>query len=387
MTQNDKARVLMVDDEEQVLVGFRRNLRTHYDIMTAVGPGEGVKAVQQDGPFAVIVADYQMPEINGIAFLAKTRKIAPDSIRMMLTGNANLDMAIESVNAGHIFRFMTKPCKPETLVQVIDAGVAQYQLQRAEKELLEKTLKGCVKILTDVLSLTNPAAYGRASRLHRIAGQLGRIMNAPAVWKIEIAAMLSQAGCVTIPDETLGKYFKGEPVSEGETEMVKNHPSVGASLIENIPRLSDVAEIVKYQSKYFDGSGLPDDEISGENLPIGARILRVALDYDSKILKGVNGHRAIDELARDNGKYDPGVIAAVRGWLKEERAESIVWRNIEELKPGMIIVDNVCNAHGVVLVPRGHEVTTSMKMKLKNFSLYNSVIQPIKVYDVPQMSS
>src|SRR5829696_4359 len=135
-------KILCVDDERNVLEAYQRSLRKEFHIEIATSGAEGLAAVESQGPYAVIVSDMRMPGMDGIRFLAKVKEKAPDSVRIMLTGNADQQTAIEAVNEGNIFRFLTKPCPPETLAKALSAGLQQYWLVVAEKELLEKTLSG-----------------------------------------------------------------------------------------------------------------------------------------------------------------------------------------------------------------------------------------------------
>src|SRR5207245_10705357 len=136
---------------------------------------------------AVIISGMDMPGMSGIQFLSRVRQLAPDSVRMMLTGHTDLQVAMEAVNEGNIFRFLTKPCSPDALVKALAAGVEQYRLITAEKELLEKTLAGSIKALMEVLSLVNPMAFGRASQVQRLVQQLAAALKVDKAWQVEMA--------------------------------------------------------------------------------------------------------------------------------------------------------------------------------------------------------
>jgi len=131
-------KVLFVDDEPAALDGYRRVLFHDFALTTAVGGEEGLAAIRDNGPFAIVISDMRMPGMNGAEFLAAVRQTAPGTVRMLLTGHADLDAAIEAVNKGHIFRFLSKPCKKEVLVQAISDGIAQYRATEAEKQLVKK---------------------------------------------------------------------------------------------------------------------------------------------------------------------------------------------------------------------------------------------------------
>src|SRR5579862_5440420 len=142
-------RILLVDDEPNVLLGYQRLLHGEFHAETAVGSAAGLTAVQNKGPFAVVLSDMRMPEMDGIQFLTRVKTLAPDAVRMMLTGYADVQTALSAVNEGNIFRFLTKPSSKEVLTSALTAGIAQYRLVTSEKELLEKTLTGSLTVLTE----------------------------------------------------------------------------------------------------------------------------------------------------------------------------------------------------------------------------------------------
>ncbi|MBW1699478.1 MAG: response regulator, partial [Deltaproteobacteria bacterium] len=130
-------KILVVDDEQNLLNAIYRQLRKSFQIDTALGPEQGLTAVENKGPYAVVISDLRMPAMDGIQFLARVKQINPETVRMMLTGNADLEKTIQAVNEGNIFRFFTKPCPPEILAGGLRSGIEQYQLVTAERELLQ----------------------------------------------------------------------------------------------------------------------------------------------------------------------------------------------------------------------------------------------------------
>ncbi|HEY1273096.1 MAG TPA: response regulator, partial [Terriglobales bacterium] len=197
-----REKILFVDDEPAVLQGYQRLFHNEFEVQTAVGGKRGLTMLNTAGPFAVVVSDMRMPEMNGVEFLSHVRKTWPDSVRIVLTGQADLDAAMAAVNQGNIFRFLTKPCDREMLGKTLTAGVLQYRLVVAERELLEKTLKGTIQVLSEVLSLANPAAFGRATRLRRYMSHLVAELGLSKPWRFEVAALMSQLGCVAVAPET-----------------------------------------------------------------------------------------------------------------------------------------------------------------------------------------
>jgi DNA-binding NtrC family response regulator len=148
-------RILLVDDDSHVLDGYRRSLSRDFLVETAAGPDEALPLIEKNGPFAVIVSDMRMPGMSGIQLLGAVKSISPETVRIILTGNADMETAIDAINEGNIFRFLIKPCAHEVMAKTLTAALVQYRLVTAEKQLLEQTLSGSIQVLTEVLSLVN----------------------------------------------------------------------------------------------------------------------------------------------------------------------------------------------------------------------------------------
>ncbi|MBW1982525.1 MAG: response regulator [Deltaproteobacteria bacterium] len=373
-------KILFVDDEVNVLAGYQRQLRKLFKVDTASNGSEGLKKVAEQGPYSVIVSDFRMPVMDGVQFLSRAKEIAPDSVRMMLTGYADIDTAIEAVNAGNIFRLLTKPCTPEGLVDAINAGVRQYRLIHAERDLLEKTLHGSIRVLTEVLALLNPEAFGRASRISRYVKEVAVELRVEDSWQLETAAMLSQIGCITLPEETLRKLYQGKQLSDDERQLFVTHPSVASDLIRKIPRMEEIAEVVAYQEKHFDGSGSPDNGLKAEAIPLGARILKVVLDFDLLEAAGIEKTEALRQLRARPGWYDPAILQALDRVIKIERGYESRSITLAELKEGMLMAEELRSLDGRLLIGRGHTVTQPLIERLKNVAQRSGIKEPFQVF-------
>jgi len=373
------ARILFVDDDPNILAAFQRQLRKYFQVYTALGGNEGLKAVEGRDPFAVIVSDLRMPGMDGIQFLSRVRQTAPDSVRMMLTGNADLPTAISAVNEGNIFRFMTKPCEQQDLLKALSDGVRQYQLLTAERELLEKTLRGSVKVLSEILHLLNPEAFGRASRITRYASKVATEMGVSDVWQIETAAALSQIGCVILPETALKKLYRGQDLSGEEAQLFAMHPYVGSDLLSHIPRMQTIANIIANQEKTFEEPGPTQDSKQEESVPLGARILKVVLDFDTLKARGVANGEAFASLSRRRVRYDPTVLEAFHEILAAESGDEERTVMVAGLIDGMILGQDVRLQDGRMLVARGYEVNRTLRERMKNFSVKVGIKEPITV--------
>ena len=375
-------RILFVDDDANVLAAYQRTFREAYAIDVAAS-GDGALELLADGEsYAVVVSDMQMPGMDGVQLLAEVRRRAQDTVRIMLTGQSDVKVAMDAVNAGSIFRFLTKPCPPEVMSHALQAAVEHYALITAERELLQNTLSGSVKVLSDLLAMASPAAFGRASRVSRLVRRIARAAGTEADWSIIVGSMLSQIGCLTLPERMLEKVAKGMPLTSAEATLFGGHPLVGHDLIANIPRLGAVAAIIKYQEKHFDGSGTPRDDTAGEAIPAGARMLKVALDLDALVATGVPMAAALVRMRGRLGWYDPRMLAAMAPLDAEEPAVSAV-RPID-LRPGMVFAADVVAASGTLLVTKGQEVTPSLRIRLMNIDRNEGLVGELRVVRVEE---
>ncbi len=315
-------KVLFVDDEPQVLDGYRRLLGRKHRMECASGGEEALERISAEGPFAVVVSDMNMPGMNGVELLTKVRAVAPDTVRMMFTGS-DKNTAVEAVNQGQVFRFLTKPCPAEVLDAALEAGFSQYRQTIAERTLLSSTLTGTIKLLADVLAAARPVAFGRTERVRVLVRRLAKQAAPNLMWRAELAALLSQIGCIGLSEEVLTKAYAGKQIVARDSDLFREHPQVGRNLLKTVPRLEVVADIVLMQEKHFDGGGFPADDIAGEDIPIEARILKVALDLDSLTLAGAKLPDAIAEMNTRAGRYDQRVLEFAAQWAKADEAQSL----------------------------------------------------------------
>src|SRR5580692_11088151 len=279
-------KILLVDDDANILDGYRRSLGREFQMETALGGKEGLRLAAESGPYAVVISDMRMPEIDGLQLLSGVKAQWPETICIMLTGNADIETAINAINEGSIFRFLSKPCSKEVMAKTLTAALLQYRLVTAEKQLLEQTLSGSIQVLTEVLSLVNPAAFGRAERARRYIRHVVTAMRLGNPWQYEVAAMLSQLGCVTLAPETVEAVYRGENLTTKEQTQYDAHPAVAYDLLSKIPRLEPIAWMIQHQN------GPLPDIVEGDSkmadMRRGAEILRLILAYEQLIHKGTS---------------------------------------------------------------------------------------------------
>jgi ActR/RegA family two-component response regulator len=369
-------RILFVDDEPNVLQALERQLRKQFEVFTAEGPVPGLEALKKEGPFAVIVSDLRMPVMDGIRFLAKAKEAFPDSVRVILSGQGDFAAAIDAVNEGSIFRFLTKPCATDHLAKALAAALEQYRLVHAERELLEQTLSGSIEVLSEILSLVNPSAFGRSHRIRRYVRHMVGRLGLPNPWQYEVAAMLSQIGCVTVSPNILDKVYSGVSLSKSEADLFASQYRVGSRLLARIPRLEEVAEMIGAQLQ-----GDVDVELRPETaqpVAIGVQMLRMANDFDQGILRGLTRDAVMAEI-RARHRHNRDLISALLTAEVPQFGTEVRMLGIHDLSAGMVLNCEVHAKNGLLLLSKGQEVTQSVIARLLSFAGSIGVVQPFAV--------
>lgn len=374
-------KILLVDDDENILAGFRRNLRNEYQVFTAISAANGLEILDDHKDIMVVVSDYNMPEIKGIDFLSAVKNKLPNTIGILLTGNADLHMAINALNSGAIFRFLTKPIELENLKNVISSGITQYKLLTSEKELLEKTLKGSIKVLIDILAVASPNIFNRSILFRDLAKKILDRLKIVNVWEIEIACLLSQIGCIGIPSELIEKKMSGKQLTKVEEEMFFSQAQIGKSLLQNIPRLEKIANAIVYQYKSLDDINLIRDEISDETILLIPKLLKLLNDYMFLLEKGIKEENITTFLNEEKHLYDPLLLSALEAEILEAQSgylfESV---KLSQLKAGMILADHLYDKNNIKILSKGIVLSDIFITKLKNLATTMAIKEPIKIF-------
>ncbi len=418
--------ILLVDDEGKVLNSLSRSLSEENfdDVKIAKSAREALEIVKKTPDLALIVSDYRMPGMNGIEFLELVRTNNPDITRILLTGAADFEMALDAINKGHIFRFLLKPCSSEILFAALLDGLRQNELIISERELLNKTLAGSIKVMIDILSILSPGIFEQSGRLHNLARDLADTLYLEVQsWEIELAAMLSQIGTVTIPGNILESWQKGEILEEAELLMIQSIPHMGKILINNIPRLENIAEAVGYQNCAYGGpsnTGAP----TAEDIPLMARILKVIVDYDVLFQRTRNPTIVFQNMLVHEAEYDPHILSAFRLMVlrnfsqssykvsihtllsQESENDFNIWSEFRQIVPeteaqpsyqvsaalkgekeiivdgirsGMVLSRDVSDKNGTLIVSKSTVVTDVLMYKLINYFHSQEISEPVYI--------
>lgn len=312
-------KVLCVDDEQNFLSACHRKFRKRFNIDTALGGEAGLDKMAKNGPYAVVVSDLRMPGMNGIKFLAKVKETSPDTVRIMLTGFADLTTAMEAVNQDNLFRFLSKPCPLDVLENALKEGIRQYQLIKTEREyhVLKKwneSLGGLIQAFIKLVASKDPYTAGHQLRVSQLSTAIAKSLDLSndTVEKITMAAMIHDIGKIYVPVEFLNKPGQ---LNSLELNIVKMHSQIGHDILKPINFPFPIHEIVLQHHEMIDGSGYPLG-LKGSEILLEAKIIAV-----SDMVEATAHHRpyrqakgleqAINELTAERGiKYDSRISDA-----------------------------------------------------------------------------
>jgi response regulator RpfG family c-di-GMP phosphodiesterase len=373
-------KILFVDDEPQVLDGLKRMLHKEFDVETAVGGDLALTTIRVQGPYSVVVSDMRMPGMNGAQFLGQVRQTAPDTVRMLLTGHTDWNAAMDAVNEGNIFRFLTKPCDKEVLSKAITEGLVLHHLITAEKELLENTLMGSIKVLADVLSAASPEAFGRSTRIaHCVRHMVGKL-RLPSPWRFEAAGTLSQLGCVMLAPEVLQAAYLGEALSPENQARFSAHPQVARDLLVRIPRMEPIAWMIGQQLIKETPQTVPGMEgAAAEAIVTGAKMLKLAVAFDDLKMKGATDGGAIAKLKSRHAEFGLELVEALAGMKSESAKMELRKVPATKLTTGMILQQEIRTLTGMLMVASGQEITHALVIKLGNFAHAGTIEEEITV--------
>jgi putative two-component system response regulator len=300
--------ILFVDDEKNVLKAVGRVFQdSGIHLHVASDAFEAIDILMKE-QVSVIVSDNLMPGMNGIEFLRRAKEISPESVRIMMTGYADVRSAIDAINHGEVYRFITKPWDDEELRQVVLNAAQKYRIVQSLRDADEATLLS----LAQTIELKDPYTRGHCDRVAAyallIAGSFG--LDAGVKREIKHGSWLHDCGKIGVPEEVLN--YPG-PLDERQMEIVRNHPRWGADVARQARQAERVVNIILHHHERFDGLGYPSG-LKGLDIPFEARIVSVADVFDAMTTdrpyrKGCSRATALETLGALSGAcFDPEIV-------------------------------------------------------------------------------
>lgn len=427
-----QATLLFVDDEANILSSLKRLFRPQgYRIFTAESGAQGLEVMARE-TIDLVISDMRMPEMNGAQFLEKVREKWPETVRILLTGYAEIGTTIDAINKGQIYRYISKPWEDNDITLIVRHALQQKLLEQEKRRLeeltreqnrelkelnihleervmtrtdevrqtmaflevahekLKKSFITSVRVFSNLIEMRHPAMAGHARRVaemaRSLAQQLG--MSDAEVQDVFIAGLLLDIGKIGLSDRLLEKPFNSLTGAE-RSEMVK-YPVKGQMALMELEQLQGAAQLIRSHRERFDGLGYPD-RLAGFNIPLGARILALVKDYDMALIgttfaRPVKPVDAMLQIQDGKGnRYDPAVADAFMGKIRKD-IETAKDKLMElalrsgQLKPGMVIARDLVTKSGELLLSKGYALDEPIIDQIRGFERMDSHPLTIHVY-------
>lgn len=300
--------ILFVDDEVNVLNSLKRLfIDSNLKIMTALNAFEAMDVLKNNN-ISVIVSDNLMPEMTGIELLQKAKEISPESVRIIMTAYADLQAAIDAINKGAVYKFITKPWKDNDLKDVVFNAVNQHRVVLSLRKADEATLLS----LAQTIELKDPYTRGHCDRVANYAVTIAKAIGLSKEEQrhIKYGGWLHDCGKIGVPESILNH---NGPLSPEQMEIVRNHSRWGADVARLAQLPEPVINIILYHHERYDGKGYPLG-LKGTNIPLEARIVTVADTYDALTSERpyrnkIAHEKAVEFLNSFKGQFfDPEIV-------------------------------------------------------------------------------
>ncbi|HRT98870.1 MAG TPA: response regulator [Ignavibacteriales bacterium] len=377
-------KVLYIDDEVHLLHAFKALMRKEdVEVFILEDSTKFQEEIEKNGPFAVILCDQRMPGLKGVEILEKLATTHPDTIKILITGFSDYNDTLRAINTGGISRYIQKPWNDADLKNTIKEAIHNYNLLHENKflidelrknnllltELIDGALIKTVKLLSDISGFTNQEAAAQTIRVKKLGNAIlstYKNLSFDERWHVTCGFELFNLGISLLPAWLQVAIAKGGFNTITRFPAAKSHNILAANLLDTIPQFSPVANIIKYYTKNYDGTGEPEtDNISGEQIPFGSRLLRIVIDYDKQANANYKGEVVLRDMMKNPNIYDVKIIEHVLNNLKSPQHEPPVEMpknqpikvNLTKLQSGMVLLEDIVSEKGTTLVSKNITIT------------------------------
>jgi hypothetical protein len=379
------SKVLIVGSPSE---GLRLTLSGDFAVQTCETPAEALQLLLTEKP-AVLICSLR-EETAALDFIGKACTLSPGTRVALAVPTVWSDNAARLAESIPIM-LLPAETRPAIASANLQRFVSEARKRTEHKEFLEGTVRGCVTVLYEVLSIVDPYSASLGQRLRYATELFCKSGGFELSWELETAALLAEIGVLTIPVRVASRMHSGQELSDFEQEMIANLPGRGADLLAEIPALGKVGKIVRFQDKNFDGTGLPSVSIARETIPQGSRILKILNDLFELKEQGQTQEDAIHTMENRNGCYDPALLQIAGKCfevnLPGKIPASTVGTTVKGLKPGQLLVSNIETEDGVLVIRDGQVVSPRLIHKLRNFAFTSGIREPIYVIDLLESRS
>ncbi len=359
--------ILIVEDNADNITILTLILKDKYRLKVAKSGEAAIKIIETQTVPDLILLDIIMPGMDGysVCLQLKYNPKYRDIPIIFISALSDSNNILSGFSVGAI-DYITKPFHVDEVLLRVNTHLSLKNAKKDIQDLLSNTLIGCIKVMLEMLTITNPILIKKTNRLRFNASKIINKLEIPSniSWEIHLAIMLSQIGCISIPNDIIIKRESNGRLKDDEIQSFKHHPMVGSDLIAKIPRLENVADIVKYQLYYPDE--LPND--MNKITILGCAILNILITYDDMLINKISPNIAIEKMIRMGFRYPTSILNAFLYTVKKETKFNKKEININSLMPGMILYDDLYSNSGSLLLPSKTEITEYIIELLKKWN-------------------
>ncbi len=363
----ERYKVLIVDDDTRILAGYKRTLGNDYDILLADNPIDALNIIKSNKDISTIISDFMMPKMDGNMFFDIVKEVIPDTIRILLTGNGDFNVAIDAINKSHVDKFLVKPSLPSQMKEIISESIKIYEKRVDGKIKTLKTFEGGIKMLMQMIELTNPSIY----RVAKIASEMAKTVS-PFLKFIdgneEQAVFLSFIGGITLPEKIFGKIYAGIDLNEEELELFKTYPSISAKMLSFVSEFIKIGEATSYIHLNY----LESVAVKNKGIIFLSRVIKICTDYAIFERRYLSTKKAVEMMKKQLIVYDLDLFRVLEQHAKQEEEEYKVKEiTLSNIKEGMTIAKDLFDDKGILVLARNTIVNDVIYLKILNFAKYN----------------
>jgi DNA-binding NarL/FixJ family response regulator len=353
--------MLAIDGDAKLLRGVEFALKDMGRIRTASSWEEANAAMRDTAPYSVILVALTLQGMDSFLVHQWLRELHPESIVVLMVGAESMRSLGDAVNEIEPHRVIPKPFLGEAVRRVVEEAQAEYARIAQGREMLEGTLHGSLEAIAGMLAVAQPAAFGRAGRLRRMVSLLADKIGLPDKWEMQIAALLSQFGTVTLPAELVERLCRNQPVSAAEHSRMLASTEATLKLLLAIPRMARVCEILHS----VDLIPTRDPRDSRKQTGDAERVLTLALDFDGLFAEHGTAREALRVMESRIGRYHMPYFDALRGIVGSKNAARLIDIPLASVRLGQVFAADVRSPNNLLLVARGQPVTPPLLLKLR----------------------
>jgi FixJ family two-component response regulator len=363
-----KSKILFIDDDIRILSGYKRILDKDFDVKMAHDPIIGLKILKSEDDIAVIVSDFMMPKVDGNLLFEVAKDISPHSIRIMLSGNADLSTAVDAINKSAVYKLLIKPFPTTELRGILFDALKLYKKNIESKDIEDNVFLIASDIINDLVSMLSPRDGFFINSIVDTTQIIVDRLNYLQPKKIIIASYLSQLGFINMPNEIKSKVYNKKQLTKDEVQALEHHPEFAKKIVLKKAFLMDIANGISFQNKNFVQATSIKDKLTSDI----AMVLRVSIDFTLNLNYYDSHKRAIKELKRNFMLYDPKILKVLEEYV-DLMSDNY---DIEEISPidvkdGMIVARDFFNVSNELLITKGSVISSSLKLKLMTSCHFN----------------